>query len=85
MTLEEAIEFQSAPPKEEIASKPLTEGEIRALFEPVRKRMEAKGCYTKEEIRTRFDEFRKRQRDAEGKESACESERRARSPSPSSA
>ena len=65
MTPEEAIKFQSALPKQGIASKPLTEGEIRTLFDPVRKRMEAKGCYTKEQIHARFDEFRKRQRDAE--------------------
>jgi len=67
MTPEEAIEIQSASPKVEIASKPLSERKIRVLFEPVRKRMVAKRCYTKEEIRTRWDQFRKRQRDAEGK------------------
>ena len=48
-----------------VDDKPLTEGEIRVLFEPVRKRMVARRCYTKEEIRTRLDQFRKRQRDAE--------------------
>ena len=44
-------------------SGPLTEAEIRALFDPVRQRMEAKG-YTKDQIRARLDKFRKRQRDA---------------------
>jgi transcriptional regulator with XRE-family HTH domain len=46
--------------------KPLTEAEIRALFDPVRKRMEGKG-FRENEIRARLDAFRKRQRDAEGK------------------
>ena len=83
MTLEEAAEFQSEPPEEEIASKPLTEGEIRVLFEPVRKRMVAKRRYTKEEIRTRLDQFRKRQRDAE--ERICNRLKREQITLPSSA
>ena len=66
MTPEEAIKFQpESPPKEGIAPKPLTEDEIRALFEPVRERMKAEGCYTEEQIRVRLDRFRKRQRKAE--------------------
>ena len=40
--------------------KPLTEDEIRTLFEPVRKRMKAKGL-SDDQIRARLDEFRKRQ------------------------
>ena len=43
-----------------------TEDQIRADFEPVRKRMKAKG-YTEDEIRARLDGFRKRQREAEEK------------------
>jgi hypothetical protein len=66
MTPEEAFEFQSVVPKKGIAPKPLTEAEIRALFDPVRKRMEAKGR-TEDEIQARLDSFRKRQRGAEGK------------------
>ena len=50
--------FASAP------QRALTEAEIRALFAPTRKRMEAKGK-TEEEIRARLDSFRKRQRKAE--------------------
>jgi hypothetical protein len=46
--------------------RPLTEDEIRALFDPIRKRMEAKGK-TKNEIRIRLDRFRKQQREAEAK------------------
>jgi hypothetical protein len=46
--------------------KPLTEGEIRALFEPVRRRMKAKGL-SNDQIRHRFDAFRKRSRDGEAK------------------
>jgi transcriptional regulator with XRE-family HTH domain len=46
------------------APHPLTEDEIRALFAPVRRRMEAKG-YSEDQIRSRLDGFRKRQRAAE--------------------
>lgn len=67
MTPEEVIKFQPAVlPKEGIAPQPLTEDKIRALFDPIRKRMKAKGK-TEDEIRARLDDFRKRQRAAEGK------------------
>jgi hypothetical protein len=49
-----------------VDDKPLTEGEIRALFEPVRRRMKAKGL-SDDQIRHRFDEFRKRSRNGEAK------------------
>ena len=64
MTPGEAIEFQPVMPKEGIAPKRLTEGDIRAVFEPTRKRMKTKGK-TEDEIRARLDRFRKRQREAE--------------------
>jgi len=64
-TDEKGKEFQPELPKQQIDRKPLTESDIRALFEPVRERMLNKG-YREDQIRARWEKFRKRQRDAEG-------------------
>lgn len=47
ITHEEAIKFQPKLPQSDAPRQPLTEDQTRALFDPVRKRMKAKG-YTKE-------------------------------------